>query len=399
MNKPLIVIFSTVVLDAIGSGLIFPILPRLLQSVTGVSDIAPYVGIVYSIFALMQFAFMPVLGVMSDRFGRRPVLLVALAGASVDYLLLSFAPQLWMLIVARAIAGLTSANMAVAIAYITDITPEAQRARRFGLLQAMFGIGFIIGPVLGGLLGDFWVRAPFVAAAVLNGLNLALALFVLPESRPGQRGAAFELRSLNPFRPLGWALNLKGLLPLIGVFFVFNFVGQMYGTVWALWGQDAFQWNGVMVGLSLGAFGLFHAGAQAFLPGPISKRLGERNTMYLGMACECASLLVIAFAGMTQGWVVFALMPVFALGGVGVPALQSLATQQADADRQGQLQGVLGSVMSLASIFAPLFFSLVYFTVRGTWPGLIWIVGIGVYLFAIPLIWTVRTRPVAPAPG
>jgi len=153
------------------------------------------------------------------------------------------------------------------------------------------------------------------------------------------------------------------------------------------------------VGLSLGAFGLFHAGAQAFLPGPISKRLGERNTMYLGMACECASLLVIAFAGMTQGWVVFALMPVFALGGVGVPALQSLATQQADADRQGQLQGVLGSVMSLASIFAPLFFSLVYFTVRSTWPGLIWIVGIGVYLFAIPLIWTVRTRPVAPAPG
>jgi len=399
VNKPLIIIFSTVVLDAIGSGLIFPILPRLLQSVTGVSDIAPYVGIVYSIFALMQFAFMPVLGVMSDRFGRRPVLLVALAGASVDYVLLSFAPQLWMLIVARAIAGLTSANMAVAIAYITDITPEAQRARRFGLLQAMFGIGFIIGPVLGGLLGDFWVRAPFVAAAVLNGLNLALALFVLPESRPGQRGAAFEWRSLNPFRPLGWALNLKGLLPLIGVFFVFNFVGQMYGTVWALWGQDAFQWNGVMVGLSLGAFGLFHAGAQAFLPGPISKRLGERNTMYLGMACECASLLVIAFAGMTQGWVVFALMPVFALGGVGVPALQSLATQQADADRQGQLQGVLGSVMSLASIFAPLFFSLVYFTVRGTWPGLIWIVGIGVYLFAIPLIWTVRTRPVAPAPG
>ena len=399
MNKPLIIIFSTVVLDAIGSGLIFPILPRLLQSVTGVSDIAPYVGIVYSIFALMQFAFMPVLGVMSDRFGRRPVLLVALAGASVDYVLLSFAPQLWMLIVARAIAGLTSANMAVAIAYITDITPEAQRARRFGLLQAMFGIGFIIGPVLGGLLGDFWVRAPFVAAAVLNGLNLALALFVLPESRPGHRGAAFEWRSLNPFRPLGWALNLKGLLPLIGVFFVFNFVGQMYGTVWALWGQDAFQWNGVMVGLSLGAFGLFHAGAQAFLPGPISKRLGERNTMYLGMACECASLLVIAFAGMTQGWVVFALMPVFALGGVGVPALQSLATQQADADRQGQLQGVLGSVMSLASIFAPLFFSLVYFTVRSTWPGLIWIVGIGVYLFAIPLIWTVRTRPVAPAPG
>jgi DHA1 family tetracycline resistance protein-like MFS transporter len=150
-----------------------------------------------------------------------------------------------------------------------------------------------------------------------------------------------------------------------------------------------------MVGLSLGAFGLFHAAAQAFLPGPITKRLGQRNTMYLGMACECASLLMFAFAGLTQGWIVFALMPLLALGGVGMPALQSLATQQADADKQGQLQGVLASVVSLASIFGPLFFSLVYFAARSDWPGLIWIVGIGVYLFAIPLIWALRIRPAA----
>jgi len=259
----------------------------------------------------------------------------------------------------------------------------------------MFGIGFIIGPVLGGFLGDVWVRAPFLVAAVLNGLNFLLALFVLPESRPGQRALAFEWRSLNPFRPLRWALKLSGLLPLIGVFFVLNFVGQMYGTVWALWGHDALHWNGVMVGLSLGTFGFFHAGAQAFLPGPITQRLGERNTLYFGMACECAALLVIAFAGATRGWLVFALMPLFALSGVGMPALQSLATQQAAADEQGGLQGVLASVVSLASIFGPLFFSVLYFAARKTWPGRIWLVGIGVYLFAIPLIWAVRSRPAA----
>jgi len=384
-----------VLLDAIGIGLIFPILPRLLESVTQDSDISLYVGVMYALYALMQFFFSPVLGVMSDRFGRRPVLLLSLAGAAVDYLLMAFAPVLWLLVVGRAIAGLTSANMAIATAYITDITPEAQRARRFGLFHAMFGIGFIIGPVLGGFLGDVWVRAPFLVAAVLNGLNFLLALFVLPESRPGQRALAFEWRSLNPFRPLRWALKLSGLLPLIGVFFVLNFVGQMYGTVWALWGHDALHWNGVMVGLSLGTFGFFHAGAQAFLPGPITQRLGERNTLYFGMACECAALLVIAFAGTTRGWLVFALMPLFALSGVGMPALQSLATQQAAADEQGGLQGVLASVVSLASIFGPLFFSVLYFAARKTWPGRIWLVGIGVYLFAIPLIWAVRSRPAA----
>ncbi|MBI4922546.1 MAG: Tet(A)/Tet(B)/Tet(C) family tetracycline efflux MFS transporter [Devosia nanyangense] len=391
MNRPLFVILAAVTLDAVGIGLIFPILPRLLAEVTHVADIAPYVGVMLALYAAMQFIFSPVLGLLSDRFGRRPVLLLSLAGAAVDYLLMAFAPELWMLVIGRAIAGLSSANMAVATAYITDITPEEQRARRFGLFHAMFGIGFIVGPVLGGFLGDIWVRAPFIAAAVLNGLNFALALFVLPESRPGDRRAAFDLKSLNPFLPLRWALGLKGLLPLIGLFFIFNFVGQMYGTAWALWGQDAFQWNGLMIGLSLGAFGLFHAGAQAFLPGPITARLGERKAMFLGMACECLSLLAIAFA--TQGWVVFAVMPLFALGGVGVPALQSLATQQADADRQGQLQGVLASVVSLASIVGPLFFAAVYFWVRGISPGLIWVVGVAVYLLAIPVILRIRTRP------
>ena len=206
---------AAVTLDAVGIGLIFPILPSLLREVAHTAEVAPLFGLMLALYSAMTFLFSPVLGVLSDRYGRRPVLLVSLAGAAIDYLVMAFAPELWMLVVGRAIAGITSANMAVATAYITDISAEEQRARRFGLFHAMFGIGFIIGPVLGGILGDIWLRAPFLLAAVLNGLNFALALFVLPESRKGQPGTKFDFETLNPFRPLGWALTFASLLPLM----------------------------------------------------------------------------------------------------------------------------------------------------------------------------------------
>jgi len=337
----------------------------------------------------MQFAFMPVLGVMSDRFGRRPVLLVALAGASVDYVLLSFAPQLWMLIVARAIAGLTSANMAVAIAYITDITPEAQRARRFGLLQAMFGIGFIIGPVLGGALGDYWLRLPFIAAAALNACNLLLAFFVLPESRTPSR-EKIDLASLNPLRPLRWVFSMTSLLPIIFIFFLFSATGEAYGIAWALWGGDTFGWNGLWIGLSLGTFGVCQTLAQALLPGPAVKLLGERAAILTGVAGACVALIVMAFA--RQGWTIFAIMPVFALGGIGVPALQSLATRQVDESQQGRFQGVLASAVSLASIVAPLGFSSFYFVVRQQWPGAIWLSVVAIYALTVPLVLRLRLQ-------
>jgi MFS transporter, DHA1 family, tetracycline resistance protein len=394
LNRPLIIILAAVTLDAVGIGLIFPILPKLLEQVTHVDNIAPYVGIMFALYAAIQFIFSPVLGVMSDRFGRRPVLLVSLAGAAVDYLFMAFAPELWMLVIGRAIAGFTSANMAVATAYITDITPEEKRAQRFGLFHAMFGIGFIIGPILGGVLGDIWVRAPFIAAAVLNGFNFALALFVLPESRPGQRGVKFDFKALNPLVPLFWAFTLKGLVPLLLVFFILNFVGNMYGTVWALFGYDAFEWNGLVVGLSLAGYGLFHAAVQALLPGPATRLFGERNALLIGMAFESAGLILTGIA--TQGWVVFAVLPLFALGGIGVPALQSLTTQKAGEDQQGQLQGVMASIVSLASIFGPLYFAGLYFGIKDWWPGLIWIIGDGTYLIAIPLILLIRGRTASP---
>ena len=213
MTRPLLVIFTAIVLDAVGIGLIFPILPSLLQEVTHADNVAPLIGIMTALYAVMQFVFAPVLGSLSDRLGRRPVLLISLAGAAINYLFLAFAPNLWMLLLGRAIAGLTSANISVATAYITDITPEDQRARRFGLFNAMFGIGFIVGPVLGGALGDSWVRLPFLAAAALNAGNLLLAFLVLPESRPPTR-EKIDLATLNPFAPLRWVLSVKSLLSI-----------------------------------------------------------------------------------------------------------------------------------------------------------------------------------------
>lgn len=383
MNRPLIVIFAAICLDAIGIGLVFPILPRLLEEVTHGTDIALTIGIMTALYAAMQFLFAPVLGALSDNLGRRPVLLISLAGAAVNYVIMAFAPSLWLLLLGRAIAGLTSANISVATAYITDITPQDERAGRFGLFSAMFGIGFIIGPVLGGVLGDHWIRLPFIAAAVLNAANFVLALFVLPESRtPARR--KIDLATLNPLKPLRWVFSMKGLLPIVLVYFIMSGAGEAYATCWALWGFDTFRWNGMWIGLSLGAFGLCQTLVQAFLPGPAAKLLGERKAFITGIACACVALAAMAFAD--QGWMVFAVMPVFALSGIGTPAFQALATRQVDSERQGQLQGVLASAMSLASVVAPLAFSTVYFATQSEWPGAIWLSVIAINLIALPLV-------------
>ncbi|WP_306912415.1 TCR/Tet family MFS transporter [Rhizobium mesoamericanum] len=394
MNRPLIVIFTAIVLDAVGIGLIFPILPSLLQEVTHSKDVAPYIGTMTALYAVMQFIFAPVLGALSDRLGRRPVLLISLAGAAVNYSFLAVSSNLGMLLLGRAIAGLTSANMSVATAYITDISPEHVRARRFGLFNAMFGIGFIIGPILGGALGDHWLRLPFIAAAMLNACNLLLAFLVLPESRTPAR-EKIDLSALNPLRPLRWAFSVKSVLRIIFIFFVFSATGEAYGTCWALWSSDVFQWNGLWIGLSLGTFGVCQTLAQAVLPGPAVKLLGERGAVLTGVAGVCIALIVMALA--TQSWMIFAIMPVFALGGIGVPALQSLATRQVDESQQGQFQGVLASALSLASIVGPLAFSSFYFVVREQWPGAIWLFVVVVYAISVPMVLGLRIKTPAAA--
>lgn len=390
MNRSLVVIFAAICLDAAGIGLIFPILPRLIEDVTHTQNVAPTIGIMTALYAAMQFVFAPVLGALSDKLGRRPVLLISLGGAAINYLVMAFAPQLWMLLLGRAIAGLTSANISVATAYITDISPEDTRARRFGLFNAMFGIGFIVGPVLGGLLGDTWLRLPFIAAAGLNACNLLLALLILPESRR-PTGQKIDLAAVNPLRPLRWVLSMKGLRPIALVFFIMSASGEAYGTCWALWGFDTFHWNGLWIGLSLGTFGVCQTLVQATLPGPAAKRLGERGGVLVGIGCASIALVAMAFA--RQGWIVFAIMPLFALGGIGTPALQALATRQVDETRQGQFQGVLASSVSLASIVGPLAFSTVYFAVRQEWPGAIWLSVVITHAIAVPLVFLSTARP------
>jgi DHA1 family tetracycline resistance protein-like MFS transporter len=357
--------------------------------VTHVQNVAPYIGILTALYAAMQFAFAPVLGALSDRLGRRPVLLLSLAGATIDYVVMAFAPFLWLLVIGRAVAGLSSANTSVASAYITDVSQEDARARRFGLFNAMFGIGFILGPVVGGVLGDYRLRLPFIAAAALNAANLLFAFVALPESRT-PAAQSIDLATLNPLRPLRWAFSMRSLSPVIAVFFILTAAGEIYGTCWALWGNDVFRWNGLWIGLSLGTFGVCQTLAQAFLPGPAVKLLGERGAVLTGVGGTCVASVALAFA--TNGWVVFAIMPLVALAGIGTPALQSLATRLVDESRQGQFQGVLASAMSLASIIGPLVFSSFYFVVRDRWPGAIWLSALAANAIAVPFVFSLSFK-------
>ncbi|MFP3547064.1 Tet(A)/Tet(B)/Tet(C) family tetracycline efflux MFS transporter [Rhizobium sp. SIMBA_035] len=391
MKKALSVVYATVVLDAAGIGLTLPIFPRLLRDVGHTDDLGWRFGAFLALYALMQFLFSPVLGSLSDRFGRKPVLLVSLAGAAIDYVFMALAPALWMLFLGRAIAGLTGASNAVAAACVTDVTEEHERARRFAQLSACFGVGFIAGPAIGGILGEYSVRLPFIAAAVLNGLNFAVAIFLLPETR--KRGEGEKGQPLSPFAHFKWLFSFKPLLTLMAAYFLLAFIGEVGGTVWVLYGQDKFAWSAMMVGISLAAFGFFHAVVQAFVAGPVSERWGERRAVLIGVIADSIAYVTIAF--LSEGWMVFFLMPLFCLGGIGAPALQSLVTANVDAEAQGRVQGLLASMVSLASIAGSLAISTIYFASRDIFPGLVWVLGAAVYLGLLPLIFS--RRPAVPS--
>lgn len=389
MNKMLLTILAVVVLDAAGTGLVMPILPELLRSVAHTPDLGWRYGAFLSLYAGLQFLAAPVLGTLSDRYGRRPVLLISLAGGMIDYAFMAWAPGFWWLFLGRAVSGLTAANASVAAACLTDITPQEKRTRVFGLLSACFGIGFILGPVIGGLLGTVSLRAPFVAAAVLVMANFIVALFVLPETR-ALKPERIDPAAFHPLAPLRWVGAFPVLLPLLFLSLVLGMVGEVGGTIWVLYGQDKFGWDTMTVGLSLAGFGLFHALAQAFVAGPLSERWGERAALIVAIICDSAAYVAIAFA--TRGFVAFLLFPLFCLGGIGQPALVSLMTQRVSADDQGRLQGVLSSLTSLASVIAPLAISEIYFASRPVFPGLVWIVGASLYLVCIPVLLATRQK-------
>ena len=384
MNRAFAILLAAVTIDSIGIGLIFPILPSLIREVAGPADSSLLFGVIIAVYALMQFICAPLLGALSDRYGRRPLMLASIAGAAVDYLVMAFSPWFAVLLIGRIVSGVTGANMAVATAYIADITPEDERAGRFGKMSAAFGVGFIIGPVIGGLLGAWWLRSPFLAGAILNAINFSLALFVLPESRKPAAGAKLDWKSLNPFAPLKWALSFRALIPLLALFFLLNAIGNVPGTIWVLYGQAKFGWDTFTVGLSLAVFGAFLVLSQAFLVGPLTKRIGETRTLFVGLACDMLAYILIAFAN--QGWMAFVLAPLFSLGGVGQPALQSLLSAEVDADRQGQLQGVLASLTSLTTIIGPLAGTAIYAATAGVWLGTVWILGAALYLLIVPIL-------------
>lgn len=229
MNRSLFIIFSTIALDAIGIGLIFPILPTLLQDITHNHQTALYIGLLGSLYAAMQFIFSPILGTLSDKFGRRPILLLSLAGSAINYVLLTFSQSLVLLMIGRTIAGMSSANMSVASAYLVDISKPEQRAKYFGLMSAMFGAGFIIGPILGGLLSEYWLRLPFLIAAILTGLNFSLACWALPESKTVDLSKK-SVATLNPFKVFASLRSIPNVLPLIATFFIFSGTGEAYAV-------------------------------------------------------------------------------------------------------------------------------------------------------------------------
>lgn len=347
-------ILITVTLDVIGIGLIFPVMPDLIASVTSgtIATEALWAGVLATSFAVMQFIFGPVIGSLSDHFGRRPILLVSLAAMALAYLGMALAPTIWLLLAARLLAGITSATQSTASAYIADITPPADRGRRFGLLGACFGVGFVLGPMLGGLIAGLDTRAPFFAAALMALANLALGLIVLPETVTDRTRRPFTWARGNPIGALRSLAQLPGLKRPLITFLIIAIAMNVYPSIWAFFGKARFDWDTKMIGLSLGVYGLSYGIGQALLVGPLIKRFGEHRAATYGMWVDVICLTALGLV--TSGTVALMLTPITALGGVVTPALQAILSRDTPDNAQGELQGVLASLNAIAMITAPL---------------------------------------------
>ena len=346
--------FITMFLDAMGIGLILPVLPELIEEVAHVdlSMAAIYGGYLGFIYAFMQFLCGPTLGNLSDRFGRRPVLLLSLAALAIDYLIMGVAPSLWLLGVGRFIAGIAGATHSTAFAYVADVSKPEDRTRNFGLVNAAFGFGFIAGPLIGGLIGEFGTRAPFFFAAGLVALNGLYGLVVLPESLPLDKRRAFSWVRSNPAGALLQASHIPGLLWFFAAFLLFNIAGWIYPSIWSYYTREAFSWSSREIGLSLGIYGLFHALTLMFLVPLLLRHFREKTIVLIGTLFQAATLIGIVF--ITKGWLLFLFLPISALEGVAIPAMQSLMANRVPDDAQGELQGAISSLMAITTILSPL---------------------------------------------
>ena len=352
---PIIVIFTTVVLDSMGIGIIIPVMPALFAEVTGstkISDIAVWGGLLASTFALMQFIFGPILGALSDKHGRKPILLLALFVMAAYYLLMGFAQTLWLLFIGRLIGGITAAPHATANAYMADISLPEEKAARFGMLGAGFGLGFVLGPLIGGVLGEFGPRAPFFVAAILAASNGLLCFFVLKESLEIKNRREFMWHRANP---IGAILDLRkfdGIYPLLLVFLLFTIGTSIYAAIWPFFTVERFEWSPSMIGISLTIYGVCFAIVQGFLVRPAIKIWGEKKTIIIGFCFELSAMVTFAF--LTDGKILVILIPLASLGVLAQPAIQAILSKSVGDDRQGAIQGVASSLNAIAMVITPI---------------------------------------------
>jgi len=346
-------IFITILIDVIGLGIIIPVLPKLIMKLTGESNsvASEYGGWLTFAYAIMQFLFAPVLGNLSDRYGRRPVLLFSLLGFGVDYIFVAFAPDIWWLFVGRIIAGITGASFTTATAYIADISPPEKRAQNFGMVGAAFGLGFIIGPVLGGVLGTYGTRTPFLTAAGLSLLNALYGYFVLPESLPKENRRKFEWRRANPMGSLVQLRKYPKISGLILSLVLVYIAAHAVQSTWTFYNIEKFRWDEQTMGYSLGVVGLLIFLVQGLLIRKIIPWLGNEKSVYTGLFLYSIGLVLFGLAN--QGWMMFAFSIVYCLGGIAGPALQGIISNQVPANEQGELQGGLTSLMSITAIIGP----------------------------------------------
>lgn len=346
-------ILVTVLLDTMGIGIIIPVIPELIMQLSGegLSRAAVYGGWLAFVYAIMQFVCAPVLGNLSDRFGRRPVLLYAVGSLGLDYVIMGLAPSIAWLFLGRALAGVAGASFTPAYAYMADISPPERRAQNFGMIGAAFGAGFILGPALGGLLGGFGTRAPFFVAAGLSALNFVYGSLVLPETLAPGRRRAFQWRRANPAGALLQIRHHPMVLGLLATLFLWQVAHQVMPSTWAYYTMFKFSWPEATVGASLAFVGLVMVLGQSTLPRLVIPRLGERQTALLGLAAGCTGFIGYGLA--TRGWMMFAWMLTWLLGALVTPSLQAMMSHRVPIDSQGELQGAVASLFSLASIISP----------------------------------------------
>ncbi|MEZ4674032.1 MAG: TCR/Tet family MFS transporter [Caldilineaceae bacterium] len=347
-------IFVTLLLDILGIGLIVPVLPKLIESFTSnnIESASTVYGVMVAVYALMQFLFAPVLGSLSDRYGRRPIILISLLGAGLDYLLLAFAPSLIWLFVGRVVSGITAANITTATAYIVDISPPEKRAQNFGILGAAFGLGFIIGPAIGGLLGDYGLRVPFFVVAGITLINWLYGYFVLPESLSPENRRAFSWARANPIGSLSGLARYPIVLALASTILCVALAQNALQSTWVLYTDYRYAWGPREVGLSLAVVGLTAAIVQGGLIRRIVPLLGERRALISGLAINAVSFVLYGLA--PAGWMIYVIPFFGALGGIAQPSAQSIITQNVEANEQGAIQGSLSSLNALSAVIGPL---------------------------------------------